>query len=84
MRDLKIDPKLLEFDIPDYTEELDALLRDVAKDRSLQELPGMEAGQPPKIDREEMRRRHLRAARLLQRAGLRYFIRKGQRPPGAA
>lgn len=82
--DIQIDESDLRIDLGDVEAELDALLAEVANDQSLQELPGMEAGPPLKIDRAEMRRRHIREARLLQRAGLEFFAKKGQKPPRCA
>lgn len=82
MCDFQIDPRLLEIDIPDCTEELDELLAELAKDPVLPEL-GKDAG-PGEVNLVEMRARHREGGRLLQRAGLEFFARKGKRPPKCA
>jgi hypothetical protein len=62
--------------------ELDTVLAAIAKDLDLNG-PGTDA-RPASVNRQEMRRRHLRKGRRLQRAGRQYFERRGGKPPRIA
>jgi hypothetical protein len=82
--DIHIDTQDLLDRLGDPAAELDRLLASIGDGPDLKDLLGTDAVGPVQIDRQEMRRRHLREARLLQRAGLRFFRDRGKKPPGAA
>jgi hypothetical protein len=82
MLDIDILDTTFDLDADEIQRQLDDVLAAIAKDPDLTGL--CKDARPELVNRQEMRRRHLRMGRLLQRAGRRYFERRGQKPPEVA